>query len=132
MTSATGALQAAFVAAIGGHAGLAELSGVFDGPPARAAYPYAAIGDWQELDWSTKSERGRELRTAIVIWDDGGEPARMNRLLAAAQAAIDTLPRDLAGWRIASLVFVRSLIARDPDGPWAGLVEHRVRLFETL
>jgi len=26
------------------------------------------------------------------------------------------------------VVFLRSMIVRDPAGPWAGLVEHRVRL----
>jgi hypothetical protein len=31
---------------------------------------------------------------------------------------------------VASLVFLRSLVARDPQGPWAGLVEFRVRVLE--
>jgi hypothetical protein len=42
--------------------------------------------------------------------------------------ALVAIPRDLPGWRIASFVFLRSIILRDPAGPWAGLVEHRVRL----
>jgi hypothetical protein len=42
--------------------------------------------------------------------------------------ALLAIPRDLPGWRIASLVFLRSMVVRDPAGPWAGLVEHRVRL----
>jgi hypothetical protein len=42
--------------------------------------------------------------------------------------ALLAIPRDLSGWRIATVVFLRSMIVRDPAGPWAGLVEHRVRL----
>ena len=34
------------------------------------------------------------------------------------------------GSRIVSLVFLRSILARDPAGPWAGLVEHRIRILQ--
>jgi hypothetical protein len=47
--SAGGALQEAVAAAL---VPVAELTGVYDGPPARAAFPYAAIDGGTEVDWS--------------------------------------------------------------------------------
>jgi len=123
-------LQKAVVAHLSADPALAELIGVYDGPPPRAAFPYAAIGDGLVTDWSTKTEAGREVRFAVTLWDDGEVPARLHRLTGAVEAAMATLPRTLAGGRIISLVFLRTVIARDPAGPWAGLVEHRIRILQ--
>jgi hypothetical protein len=41
------------------------------------------------------------------------------------------MARDLDGWRVASVTFVRAIVVRDPAGPWAGLIEHRVRVMGT-
>ncbi len=103
------------------------MSGVFDGPPARAAFPYIAVDGGQTADWSVKDARGREHRVAISVWDDGMASARLHGLMAAAEEAIEDMGRDLAGHRIASITFLRARIVRDADGPWAGLIEYRVR-----
>ncbi len=125
------AVQTALVAALSNAPGISGIvSGVFDGPPPRATFPYIVIGDGVVTDWSTKTQIGRELRLAITIWDDGEVPARLHGLVAAVETAVATLPRDLPNWRIASLVFLRSLIVRDASGPWAGLVEYRVRILQ--
>lgn len=123
-------LQKAVVAHLSADPALAELTGVYDGPPPRAAFPYAAIGDGMVSDWSTKTEAGREVRFAVTLWDDGEVPARLRRLTGAVEAAMATLPRTLADGRIISLIFLRTLIARDPAGPWGGLVEHRIRILQ--
>lgn len=127
--SAGEAVQATLVAALAGHAGLAGV-GVFDGPPARAAYPYVAIGAGVTGDWSHKTGRGREHRLAITIWDDGASAARLHALMADAESAIEGMARDLDGHRLVSLVFLRSRITRDVGGPWAGLIEYRARTLE--
>jgi hypothetical protein len=55
------AVQAAIVAALNASSSLSdEISGVFDGPPPRARFPYVAISDGLVTDWSTKTEPGRE------------------------------------------------------------------------
>ena len=123
-------LQQTVIAHLSAHPALAELTGVHDGPPPRAAFPYAAIGDGLVTDWSTKTEKGREIRFALTLWDDGEAPARLHRLVAGIEAAMAILPRTLEGGQIVSLVLIRSLIARDPAGPWAGLVEHRIRILQ--
>lgn len=123
-------LQQAVIAHLSAHPALAELTGVYEGPPPRAAFPYAVIGDGLVSDWSTKTEPGREVRFAINVWDDGEEPARLHRLTAGVETAMATLPNTLPHGRIISLVLVRAMIVRDSSGPWAGLVEHRIRILQ--
>ncbi|MBP6441129.1 MAG: DUF3168 domain-containing protein [Sphingorhabdus sp.] len=129
MSDAVQAVQAAAVAALSAHPVLAaQLSGIYDGPPPRAAFPYLAVTDGLVSDWSTKTQQGREIRLAFTVWDDGENATRLADLMGRVDDALRAIPRDVPGWRIASLVFLRSIVVRDPAGPWAGLVEHRVRL----
>ncbi|MBJ7526033.1 MAG: DUF3168 domain-containing protein [Sphingomonadaceae bacterium] len=129
MSDAVQALQAAAVAALSAHPVLAaQLTGIYDGPPPRAAFPYIAVTDGVTSDWGTKTKQGREIRLAFTVWDDGESATRLTNLMGHVDDALLAIPRDLPGWRIASLVFLRSMVLRDPAGPWAGLVEHRVRL----
>lgn len=120
--SALEAVQAALVVALDG------IAPVYDGAPPRAAFPYILISDSPVTDWSTKTERGREIRLALTIWDDGEEAESLRTLMIAVEAAMDGFPRDLPGWRVASLVFLRSLISREPGAPSAALIEYRVRV----
>ena len=120
--SALEAVQAALVVALDG------IAPVYDGAPPRAAFPYILISDSPVTDWSTKTERGREIRLALTVWDDGEEAESLRTLMIAVEAAMDGFPRDLSGWRVASLVFLRSLISRDPGAPSAALIEYRVRV----
>ena len=129
MSGATIAVQAAIAEALRNSAPvMAGVSGVYDGPPARAAFPYIAISDGSGSDWSTKTAPGREIRAALTVWDDGEEPARLYGLMHDVEQAVAGIERDLDGWRVASVAFVRSFIVRDPAGPWAGLVENRIRV----
>ena len=129
MSDAVQALQAAAVTALSAHPVLAaQLTGIYDGPPPRAPFPYVSVTDGVTSDWSTKTKQGREIRLAFTVWDDGENATRLADLMGHVDDAILAIPRDLPGWRIASLVFSRSIVVRDPAGPWAGLVEHRVRL----
>lgn len=132
MSDAMMVLQAATLSALHAHPVLANaLTGIYDGPPPRAAFPYIAINDGFTTDWSTKTARGREVRLALTLWDDGEQSTRLASLMGHVEDAMAALARDLPGWRVAGLVFVRSMIVRDPAGPWAGIVEHRVRMLAT-
>ena len=122
MSGALGAVQAALVPLLGG------IAPVYDGAPPRAAFPYILISDSPVSDWSTKTEQGREIRLALTLWDGGETPETLRTLMIAVEAAMDAFPRNLPGWRVASLVFLRSLVSREPDGPSAALIEYRVRL----
>jgi hypothetical protein len=129
MSDAMQILQEAAVSALEAHPVLAaELTGIYDGPPPRAGFPYVSIADGITSDWSTKTAIGREIRLALTLWDDGEEASRLPDLMGHIEDAIAAMPRDLPGWRIASLVFLRSVVVRDAAGPWAGLVEYRFRM----
>jgi len=133
MSDATETLQAALVTVLQSHPVLAdELTGVYDGPPPRAAFPYMSIGDGLSSDWSTKTAVGREIRIALTVWDDGESAARLHQLVGHVEDAVAALPRDIAGWRVASCVFLRSFVARNPAAAWAGLIEYRIRMLRTV
>lgn len=130
--SAAAELQAAVIAALADADGIAgTASGVFDGPPPRATYPYLVIGDGLSGDWSTKTERGREHRLALTAWDEAGRAARLHGLVGAIEAAVEALAPALPTNRIVSRVLLHSRIVRPAAGPWAGLVDYRIRTFET-
>ena len=129
--SAASELQSAVVAALGSAPGIGGIvAGVFDGPPARADFPYLVIGDGLMVDWSTKTERGREHRLAITAWDEAGRAARLHALIGAVEATLDALPAALPTNRIVSRQVQRSQILRARSGPWAGVVDYRFRTLE--
>ena len=120
--SAGGALQSAIAAALGVLDGL---TGVFDGPPARAAFPYVALDATTETDWSHKSGAGREVMVAITIWDD--EPVRLHALADSVEAAVEGLG-PVAAWQLVTMRLVRRRVVRDVAGPWAAAVDFRARM----
>jgi hypothetical protein len=115
-------LQTAIAGALGGVAGL---TGVFDGPPARAAYPYVALDATTETDWSHKSGQGREVLVAITLWDD--EPVRLHALADAVEAAVGSLGA-VSEWQLVTMRLVRRRVMRDVAGPWAAAVDFRARM----
>lgn len=117
-------LQAMLVARL--KAALPNAS-VFDAPPVRGARPYAVVDMPVLSDWGTKDAAGREGRVVVQLFDDGEVPVRLRSLAAVAEGAVLSAPAGLAGWRIVSLVFVRSRVVRDGKG-WVGSVEFRVRM----
>ena len=130
MSGAAAVVQAALVTALRAHPPLAgAVSGIFLGPPARAAFPYVAIGGAATGDWSHKTGRGREHRLAVSLWDD--DASRAIRLTEAIEAAIEAVPSALDGHRIVSLTMIRTRLLRERgDGPWVGIVEYRARTLE--
>lgn len=123
--SAESVVQAAALAALRGIDGL---NGVYLAPPVKATPPYAELGDLLSGDWSVKDRAGRELRLAVTVRDTAESNARVQGLAGAVGAAIEALPRDLAGWRVASVVLVRSRVRGGPPGRWSASVEYRVRV----
>ena len=120
--SAGGALQTAVAVAISGVDGL---TGVFDGPPARAAFPYVALDATTESDWSHKNGSGREVMLAITLWDD--QPVRLHALTDEIEANVQGLPA-VGGWQLVTMRLVRRRVLRDVAGPWAAAIDFRARM----
>ncbi len=100
---------------------------VFEGAGARGTVPFLALREWSESDWGTKDRAGRELRIGVVVRDEGESGARAVALGAAAEAALLSLPGE-AGWRVVTVVPVRSALLNEGAGRWAALVDVRVRM----
>jgi hypothetical protein len=120
--SAGGALQAALVSALTGEA---RLTGVYDGPPARASFPYAVIDAGSESDWSHKSGSGREVLLALTVWDE--EPVRLAELSDGVEALAAGVG-DVSGWQLVTMRLLRRRTVRDVAGPWAAAIDFRARL----
>jgi hypothetical protein len=120
--SAGGALQAALAGALAGEE---RLTGIYDGPPARAAFPYAVIDAGNESDWSHKNGEGREVLVALTLWDE--EPARLVELADEAERLAAGV-RGTDGWQLVSMRLLRRRMVRDVAGPWAAVVDFRARL----
>ena len=120
--SAGGALQAALAAVLAGEA---RLTGVYDGPPARAGFPYAVIDAGSERDWSHKNGSGREVLVALTVWDE--QPARLAELADAVEVAAAGVG-GVAGWQLVSMRLIRRRTVRDVAGPWATAIDFRARM----
>ena len=120
--SAGGALQEVLAERL---ATVAGLTGVYDGPPARATFPYVVLDAGTESDWSHKTGAGRELLVAVTLWDE--QPVRLNALADAVEAAVSGAGSPV-GWSLVSLQFLRRRIIRDVAGPWAAAIDFRARL----
>lgn len=118
------AMQKAVAAAM---ADLPGLTGVFDGPPADAAAPYAVIGPDLVLDAGTKTEVAHEHRVLVTIWDDRPGVARLKSLLGAAETQLRGLGGDWEGHRIVNARLVRASLGDVDDGWRPGVIEMRLR-----
>lgn len=131
--SAERVLAAAVLAALQASPALASgTNGVFAGPPVAASRPFVEVAPIVSVDWSTKDARGREANIGATIRDASDTTDRLLALAEAAEAALAVLPVALPGWRIASLVFVRTRMLREAPGLWTATVDFRVRMMEEL
>ena len=120
--SAGGALQAAVATALLPQH---QLTGVYDGPPARAAFPYVVLDGGTEIDWGHKSGGGREVLLAVTLWDE--QPARLHAIVDGIEAAVTQI-ENVQGWQLVSIAFLKRRIVRDVAGPWAAAIDFRARL----
>ena len=123
--SASAALVAAAMAALREIPGL---SGAHEEMPIQAAPPHAMVGAGLETDWSHKSGAGRELRLTIMLRDQSERPARLRALSVDVAAALEGMAAQLDGWRLVTLVFVRSMTVAETTGRWALTLDYRARM----
>ena len=117
-------MQKAVVAAL---AEVPGLTGVFDGPPADAAPPYAVIGPGLVTDAGTKTEVAHDHRMLVTIWDDRPGGARLQALLGAAEVRLRALAGSWDGHRIVNARLVRSGVGAPVEGWRPGTIEMRLR-----
>lgn len=108
---------------------LAQVNGVFHRSPARIAAPYVVLEDVLATDWSTKDRPGREVRLAFAIRDGSDDAGPAAAITAALEARLAAMPRTGGGYRLVSLLPLRSRTLRI-DALWLVTLDYRARLLQ--
>lgn len=95
------------------------------------AFPYIEVGDTLGTDWSVKGAKGREVRVSIIIHDAPEMLDRARDLAEMCEGALEILARDEHGWRLASFVFMKSMIDRSAGNRWRIISDWRGRLLQS-
>lgn len=120
-------VRSAVLAALRGDEMLAGLvNQVSDGAPIKASAPWLLLGDPAIAGWGARGVDGLSLRQPIQIMLRGDDLARVTAILDRVDAALAAIDGDLGAWRITSLRFERSRIARSRT-EWRAAVDYAVR-----
>lgn len=92
------------------------------------AFPYVEVGDTLGTDWSVKGAKGREVRISLTIHDAPEMLDRARDLAELCEGVMDDIARDAHGWRLASFVFMKSMIDRSAGNRWRIISDWRGRL----
>jgi hypothetical protein len=106
----------------------AELNGIAEEAPSRTAPPWLALAASASADWSTKTERGREVRVALELHCRGDRSETAALLIDAIEHRVETLPAGQDGFTVAAIQFLRSRAEQRPAQTRAILLEYRFRL----
>lgn len=105
-----------------------QLCTITEEAPARASLPWLAIVASAGADWSHKTGEGREIRLALELQTRGDEPATANALVQQIENRVAAMPADQQGFRVASILFLRSRVEQRGGTTRAVLLEYRFRL----
>ena len=124
-------LRAALIAWLrAGPAPLDGLNAVEEEAPLRASPPWLGIAASASADWSTKDRKGREVRVALELHTRGDQIASDAALVSAIDRRVEALPREQAGFSIASITFLRARAERRANNLRSVLLEYRFRCLE--
>ena len=124
-------LRAALIAWLAADPALADINIVTEESPVRAPVPSLGMAASASTDWSTKDRTGREVRVALELNYRGDDPLSESGLIAAIERRVESLPADqsAAGFRMASLLFLRARAEQRGEALRALRLEYRARLF---
>lgn len=108
----------------------AGLNAIVEEAPIRTALPWLALTASASTDWSNKSGRGREIRIALELNYRGYEQLAEADLIGVLEARMESLPVDqsTAGFRIASLTFLKARAEQRGEALRALVLEYRARV----
>ena len=106
----------------------AELNGIAEEAPSRTALPWLALAASASTDWSTKTERGREVRVALELQCRGDRADAAAWLVGRIEARVESLPMVQDDFTVAGIQFLRARAEQRPANTRAILLEYRFRL----
>lgn len=105
----------------------ASLNAVTEEAPLRTSLPWLAISASASIDWSTKTEMGREIRVALELHCRGDRPDSAAGLVSAIEQRVASLPRQQNGFAVISRQFLRARAEQRSESTRAILLEYRFR-----
>ena len=90
--------------------------------------PWLGLVASASVDWSTKTEIGRDIRIALELHCRGDRPGDAADLVSAIEQRIVDFPRTQAGFAVAGIHFLRARAQQRDPGTRAVLLEYRFRL----
>lgn len=122
-------LRAALLAWLADDPSLAaRLNAIVEEAPLRASLPWLAIAASASLDWSTKTQAGREVRLALELHCRGDRPGDAADLVAAIERRIAEFPPEHDTFRIVTVQFLRARAEQRGESRREILLEYRFRL----
>lgn len=126
--SAELAARAAILSALSGDAALAGLiNQISEGDPVKASTPWLMLGDGASSGWGARGVDGVTLRQPIQLLLRGDDLSAVTGIVDRVDMVMRALPGDLGGWRLTSLRFERSRIARTRN-EWRATIDYALRL----
>ena len=125
------ALRAAMLAWLAADATLSgSLNAITEEAPSRAALPWLALTASASTDWSTKTERGRDVRVAFELNYRGDDPLSESALIGAIERRVESFPADQSayGFRVVNLMFLKARGEQRGEALRALVLEYRARL----
>ncbi|MBB3930736.1 hypothetical protein GGR25_001775 [Kaistia hirudinis] len=118
-------LQAAIAAHLRADADLGALIGgsrIHDAPPRGTEFPFVAIGDAGQTDWSDGDTAGGSLRVLLHVWSRAAGKREAWTILGALMRLLHEAELPLADHTLVLLRAEFAEVRMDPDG----LTEHGV------
>lgn len=109
----------------------AELNSISEETPSRTSLPWLAIAASASVDWSTKSQAGREVRIALELHCRGDQPGAAADLVSAIEQRIASLPASQAGFSVVTTQFLRGRTEQRDESERAVLLEYRFRILSS-
>jgi hypothetical protein len=121
------AVRGAMLAALRSDAALMALvNQVSDGEPVTASPPWLQMGDPVATGWGARGVDGLTMRQPLLLVLRGDDLARVTAILTRIDTVLAAMDSDLGAWRITSLRFERSRIARSRT-EWRASIDYAVR-----
>jgi len=129
MASAGWALQKAVYHRLATDAGLLALLGgpkIYDDVPQRTDFPYVAIGQSTERDWSSSTEDGAEHVLTLHVWSRRAGRHETREIIEVLRVLLHDAALILDGHRLVNLRHEITEARRDADGEtYHGIVRYR-------
>ena len=129
MTAASWVLQSSIFQALANSPELTSLLGgerIYSNPPPEAQFPFIALGQTVNLDWSKGTEGGTEHSLTLHVWSRADSAAEVHEIIQVIRMVLNNQPLTLDDHYLVNLRHEFTEARIDPDGETLhGIVRYR-------